>query len=684
MDKLAEQFARYVAAKVRAGADVDPALRLVGRRAVGRRLRGVRRAVLGAHPRCGRRADDPLRHRHDRRCSLDARARGRRRDRPRLAHPARPRLGAVGDERGVQGNLDPAVLLGPWERVEASRARRPRRARDGRPGHIFNLGHGVLPQTDPAVLARLDRARAGADRRGAVCVTRVVLMAYGSPERLADVPAYYADIRGGRPIAPGAARRPRRALPPARDRGLVAAQRDHRGDARGARARARPAGLHRDEALDAAHRRRRRRRARRRRRHASSASCSRRTTPRSRSRATASSSSRRSTAAPSSASSRAGTTSRASSTSSPTGCAARTRTSSSPRTRCRRGSSTMGDPYKDQLLETAELVAERGRRRRLVVLVPERVADRRAVARAGHPRPPRATSHARGVARRARLPGRLRLRPPRDPLGLDVEARGARGELGLELEPDRDAERRPGVRRRRSPAIVRRALGYRRPHETGRDRRRARRAALPRLSAREPRAQGSDRRARPRARLGRLGAARRVVRASSPGSAIGLVGRNGSGKTTLLRLLSRDHQADVGPRRRRRARRLAARARRRLPPRPDRARERLPQRLDPRAQRARRSARSSTRSSPSPGSRSSSTCRCARTRRGCTCGSASRSRRTSRPTCCCSTRSSPSATRRSSASASARSSSSSSAAGRSSSSRTTRPRSSGSATARCC
>src|ERR687885_1281169 len=32
--------------------------------------------------------------------------------------------------------------------------------------------------------------------------TAVVLMAYGSPERLADVPAYYADIRGGRPIRP--------------------------------------------------------------------------------------------------------------------------------------------------------------------------------------------------------------------------------------------------------------------------------------------------------------------------------------------------------------------------------------------------------------------------------------------------------------------------------------------------
>ena len=32
--------------------------------------------------------------------------------------------------------------------------------------------------------------------------TAVILMAYGSPERVADVPAYYSDIRGGRPIAP--------------------------------------------------------------------------------------------------------------------------------------------------------------------------------------------------------------------------------------------------------------------------------------------------------------------------------------------------------------------------------------------------------------------------------------------------------------------------------------------------
>jgi uroporphyrinogen decarboxylase len=56
--------------------------------------------------------------------------------------------------RGVQGNLDPAVLLAPWERV-AGAARDVLARAGGRPGHIFNLGHGVLPDTDPDVLARL-------------------------------------------------------------------------------------------------------------------------------------------------------------------------------------------------------------------------------------------------------------------------------------------------------------------------------------------------------------------------------------------------------------------------------------------------------------------------------------------------------------------------------------------------
>jgi uroporphyrinogen decarboxylase len=60
----------------------------------------------------------------------------------------------VGHERGVQGNLDPAVLLGPWERVE-SEAERVLALAGGRPGHIFNLGHGVLPGTPPEALTRL-------------------------------------------------------------------------------------------------------------------------------------------------------------------------------------------------------------------------------------------------------------------------------------------------------------------------------------------------------------------------------------------------------------------------------------------------------------------------------------------------------------------------------------------------
>jgi uroporphyrinogen decarboxylase len=59
----------------------------------------------------------------------------------------------------LQGNLDPAVLLAGWPAVErAARAvvEDGRRAVDaGAAGHIFNLGHGVLPETDPGVLTDL-------------------------------------------------------------------------------------------------------------------------------------------------------------------------------------------------------------------------------------------------------------------------------------------------------------------------------------------------------------------------------------------------------------------------------------------------------------------------------------------------------------------------------------------------
>jgi uroporphyrinogen decarboxylase len=56
--------------------------------------------------------------------------------------------------RGVQGNLDPTLLLGPFTRVE-EKTQEILTLVDGRPGHIFNLGHGVLPDTDPADLRRL-------------------------------------------------------------------------------------------------------------------------------------------------------------------------------------------------------------------------------------------------------------------------------------------------------------------------------------------------------------------------------------------------------------------------------------------------------------------------------------------------------------------------------------------------
>lgn len=60
----------------------------------------------------------------------------------------------TGGEYAVQGNLDPALLFAPWpvieERVRAI-VEEGRRA----PGHVFNLGHGVPPQTDPTVLTRV-------------------------------------------------------------------------------------------------------------------------------------------------------------------------------------------------------------------------------------------------------------------------------------------------------------------------------------------------------------------------------------------------------------------------------------------------------------------------------------------------------------------------------------------------
>jgi uroporphyrinogen decarboxylase len=60
----------------------------------------------------------------------------------------------IGPDKAVQGNLDPAVLFAPWPVVETETKRVLEQGRAA-PGHVFNLGHGVLPETDPDVLTRL-------------------------------------------------------------------------------------------------------------------------------------------------------------------------------------------------------------------------------------------------------------------------------------------------------------------------------------------------------------------------------------------------------------------------------------------------------------------------------------------------------------------------------------------------
>jgi len=64
---------------------------------------------------------------------------------------ARDRIGAG---KAVQGNLDPAICLAPVT-VVIEEATKVLEDAGGKPGHIFNLGHGVLPETDPGVLARV-------------------------------------------------------------------------------------------------------------------------------------------------------------------------------------------------------------------------------------------------------------------------------------------------------------------------------------------------------------------------------------------------------------------------------------------------------------------------------------------------------------------------------------------------
>ena len=152
MEKLADTFAAYVAAKARAGADVIQVFdSWVGALSPG----DYAEFVAPYSARILAAVDVPTIHFGTGTATL-------------LASMAEAGGDVIGldwrieldrgwaevGERGVQGNLDPALLLAPWERLEAGALDVLDRA-GGRPGHIFNLGHGVLPETDPADLRRL-------------------------------------------------------------------------------------------------------------------------------------------------------------------------------------------------------------------------------------------------------------------------------------------------------------------------------------------------------------------------------------------------------------------------------------------------------------------------------------------------------------------------------------------------
>jgi uroporphyrinogen decarboxylase len=153
MEKLADAFVKYVAGKVRSGADViqvfDSWVGALSPADYAEFVQPYSARILAS-------LDVPTIHFGTGTAALLAAMRDAGGDVIGLDWriPLDEGWDTVGHDRGVQGNLEPAVLLGPWERVERAAVDVLERA-DGRPGHIFNLGHGVLPGTDPADLTRL-------------------------------------------------------------------------------------------------------------------------------------------------------------------------------------------------------------------------------------------------------------------------------------------------------------------------------------------------------------------------------------------------------------------------------------------------------------------------------------------------------------------------------------------------
>ena len=154
MEKLAEVVVRYLNAQVAAGAQVVQLFdSWVGALSpadyttyVGRHVAGIFAAVRGA----------PTIHFGTGTAALLERMAEAGGD--VIGVDARQSLDAawerVGFDRGIQGNLDATRLLAGWDATREGALDVLRRAAN-RPGHIFNLGHGVLPETDPALLTRL-------------------------------------------------------------------------------------------------------------------------------------------------------------------------------------------------------------------------------------------------------------------------------------------------------------------------------------------------------------------------------------------------------------------------------------------------------------------------------------------------------------------------------------------------
>jgi uroporphyrinogen decarboxylase len=153
LEKLAETFAGYVAAKVAAGAD---AIQLFDSWAGVLTVADYEEFVAPYSARVLAAADVPTIHFGTGTAHLlgSMAAAGGNAIGLDWRVPLDQGWLAVGPERAVQGNLDPAALLAPWERIEAAALDVLARA-GGRPGHVFNLGHGVLPGSGPADLARL-------------------------------------------------------------------------------------------------------------------------------------------------------------------------------------------------------------------------------------------------------------------------------------------------------------------------------------------------------------------------------------------------------------------------------------------------------------------------------------------------------------------------------------------------